>query len=78
MKRTLKVFFVFVASLAVSIVPIAMLLTILNLYLSGNGIIDISVAYAWDEMSIANLLFIMLTLMCGGVGAVLYASISKK
>ena len=78
MKRKMISLFVFIISVAISFVPVAIGLTILNLYLSGHGMIDLSTTIVVGSLDLNNLLFILFTMLAGATGVTIYLIISKS
>lgn len=72
MKRYIFSLLIFIISVVLSMVPIGILITILDLYFSGHGIAQTGSDEVWAGMSIANFIFTILTLSGGTLGAIIY------
>jgi hypothetical protein len=75
--RIIIAIIVFLAISLLSTVPIAIVLAILNIYLSGHGIIELGTFQMFPGMDAAYLLFTIAVIFSGLVGSALYWRISK-
>jgi hypothetical protein len=76
-KRVVIASIVFVVISLVSFFPVAIAISIADLYLSGHGIFEMHRVVVLPGMDAANLLFITLVFGSGIVGAVIYWWLSK-
>ena len=76
-KRIVIASIVFVVISLVSFIPVAIAISIADLYLSGHGIIEMHRVFLLPDMDAANLVFITLVLGSGILGAAIYWWLSK-
>ena len=68
---------VFAFTAAASVIPVAITLAVLNIYLSGHGIIELGTFQVFSGMDASNLLFTAAVIFSGLIGSALYWRISK-
>ena len=76
-KRIVIAGIVFVVSSLVSIFPVAIAISLADLYLSGQGIFEMHRVIVLPGMDAANLVFITAVLASGFLGSAIYWGLSK-